>query len=483
MKRGFYVAKEKAGFGRAVKKRLAFGAAAIGLAILPLGASAQTLGDAMASAYKSSGLLEQNRANLRATDEGVAAAVAAMRPSLNYTFNVSRSFTGQSPNNDYTAALTFAAGMDLYTFGRNKLNIAAAKETVLATRQSLVNLEQQVLANAILAFQGVREAQAVVNLRQNAVRLNTQNLRAARNRFELGDITRTSVSQVEAQLAGAKAQLSAAQGQLASARENYKIAVGSYPNRLKSPPHVKLPASSADAAVRLARSGHPLIKALQHRVAASDIAVEVAERNLFPTVSASANKTFSRSGGDDILGDYSTTFSDSGSLSLGVRGPIYSGGALTSNIRRTVALRDASRAELLQTSREIEQNVRTSWSLLSVYSASEQADMSLVKAQRVAFEGVREEADLGAATTLDVLNAEQDLLNAQVSAISSRIQRETQSYAVLQALGLLTVKHLNLNVPVYDPSAYYKAVEGGTTNLVSPQGEKLENVLKALGRN
>ncbi len=439
----------------------------------PVAALAETLGDALASAYKTSGLLEQNRANLRATDEGVAQAMAALRPSLNYSYEVGKMRSGGSWL-DLEDTLSFIASMDIYTFGRNKLSVDVQKEVVLATRAALLNVEQQVLANAVDAYMGMREAQALVNLRDSAVRLNQQNLRASRDRFEVGEITRTEVSQYEAQLASARANLAAAQGELSAARETYKVAIGHYPSTLKSPPAVKLPVSSLEAAVATAKKTHPGIIALQHQAAAQDLAVEIAERNLLPTVSGSVSQSYSSDGLDFDFNDGTT------SIGVGIGGTIYAGGAVASGVRSAIAGRDQVRAELLQSTREVEQGVRTNWAMLSVFAASEEASNSYVQAQRVAYEGVREEADLGASTTLDVLDAEQDLLDAQVSAIQARIARETQSYAVLQSMGLLTAEQLQLNVPVYDPAAYYNAVKDAPVRKVSPQGEKLDHVLESL---
>ena len=454
------------GFSTTFRHKALAGVAAVALTFTPLAIAAETLGDALASAYRNSGLLEQNRANLRATDEGVAAALADLRPTLSYQAQSSAA----EIQGEWTSQLTFNAGMTLYTFGRNKLALDAAKETVLATRQTLVNIEQTVLDGAIAAYMDMREQQALVNLRDSAVRLSQQNLRAARDRFEVGEITRTQVSQFEAQLASARAQLAAAQGQLSAAREAYKVAVGHYPSNLSTPPAVRLPASSVEQAVTIAKQSHPGIKALQHRVAALDLAVAINERSQLPSVEAGARMTFADDG------------SRSDNFSITASGPIYSGGKIASNIRKAIAQRDAARAELLQTTREIEQNVRANWSMLSVLSASEQASRALVEAQRVAYEGVREEAELGASTTLDVLDAEQALLDAQVGAIQAQIARETQGFAVLRTMGRLTVAGLNLNVPTYDPTAYYNAVKDGPGRYVSPEGEKLNRVLEALGR-
>lgn len=445
--------------------------------VLPAGAWAESLGDALASAYKHSGLLDQQRALLRATDEGVAQAVAALRPTVAYKLSGGQKLVGIGEGQitgDWSNTLAFVASMDLYTFGRNALSVGVEKETVLATRASLMNYEQQVLSAAVSAYMDVREAQALVNLRDSAVRLNQQNLKASRDRFEVGEITRTQVSQYEAQLASARANLAAAQGTLSAAREAYKVAVGHYPSKLSSPPAIKLPAKSLDQAVQIARGSHPGIIALQHQVAAYDLAVEIAERNMLPTVTGELAQSYT----DTLNQNKSVT-----SLNLGVSGPIYSGGKIASAVRQTMAQRDAGRSNLLQTSREVEQAVRTNWSLMSVYTSAANASDAYVQAQRIAYDGVKEEASLGASTTLEVLSAEQDLLDAQVSAIQARIDRETQSYAVMQSMGLLTAQKLGLNVPIYDPSAYYNAVKDAPVRHVSPQGEKLDRVLEGLMRD
>lgn len=460
-----------------IKRTIAASLLAIGTALGPMALSAETLGDALASAYKNSGLLEQNRANLRATDEGVATALSAMRPTIGYSSRL----TG-TPDSSFGATwaqtIEFSASMELYTFGKNKLQLDAAKETVLATRASLVSIEQDVLSAAVNAYMNVRYNDAQANLRANSVRLMQQNLRAAKDRFEVGEITRTEVSQVEAQLASARAQLAAAQGQVSSARELYKVAIGNYPSNLSSPPAVRYPAKTVDEAVRVAMRTHPGIKALQHRITASDLAVKVAERGLLPTVSASASRSRSGSTKQNIL----EPGNKADVLSVTASGVLYAGGRGSSAIRTAMANRDAARAALHTTTRQIEQGVRTAWAMLSVFDASSQATEASVKAQRVAYQGVKEEAELGASTTLDVLEAEQDLLDAQVSAIQARIDREAGIYSLLNAMGLMTVDHLKLDVPVYDPAAYYNAVKSAPTRHISAEGAKLDRVLESLGR-
>ncbi|MEM5476811.1 TolC family outer membrane protein [Pacificibacter sp. AS14] len=447
-----------------IKRTLAASFLAIGAVLSPMALSAETLGDALASAYKNSGLLEQNRANLRATDEGVASALASMRPTFAYSAYSTYS------DETWTDVLKFTASMELFTFGSNKLSVDAAKETVLATRASLVSIEQDILSDAVTAYMDVRYNDAQANLRANSLRLMQQNLKAAQDRFEVGEITRTEVSQVEAQLASARAELAVAQGQVSAAREVYKVAIGNYPSNLSSPPSVSYPAKTVDEAVQIATRTHPSIKALQHRITATDLAVEIAERGLLPTLSLSANKYITDS----------SSLSDSATITAS--GTIYAGGQLSSSIRTAVANRDSARASLLTTTRQIEQGVRTAWSMLSVYDASSKASDASVNAQRVAYQGVKEEAELGASTTLDVLEAEQDLLDAQVSAIQARINREAGIYTLLNAMGLMTVDHLKLNVPVYDPAAYYNAVKSAPTRQISAEGAKLDRVLESLGR-
>lgn len=456
---------------RYLMRSIAFVSIGMASGFAPLSVHAQNLSDAMVQAYEHSGLLEQNRANLRAVDEGVASAVAAMRPQISYSASRQIIDSEVISSSTRTDAVSFAAEMELYTFGRNKLALDAAKETVLATRHSLVNDEQGVLLSAVNAYQNVREAKAVVNLRQNGLRLSERNLKAAESRFELGDITQTSLSQVKAQLAGTQAQLSAAQAQLSVAREEYRVVTGVYPERLRVVPRADLPTKGVEGAVGIAKKTHPAIRALQHRVSAADLAVQIAKKGRLPSVSLNATQSF------DLNGDAG----DRRAVTLDLSGPIYAGGALSSATRRAIALKDVSRAELLQSVRDVEQSVRTQWALLEVDAQAEKAGQSLVDAQRLAYEGVKEEAELGAATLLDVLDAEQDLLDAQVAAIQSRIQKQSRQYAVLSTMGLLTVEHLKLQATVYDPVAHYNTVKNAPLRTRSAQGDKLDRVLQSLG--
>ncbi|SLN37853.1 Outer membrane efflux protein BepC precursor [Aquimixticola soesokkakensis] len=454
-----------AGMGRAI----AVSTIAVVCGVMPASLSAETLGDALAAAYKHSGVLEQNRALLRVQDEDVASSLSNMMPSLSYTLSSTPFSTANAET--WTKTLSFVASMDLYTFGQNELSVAAAKETVLATRESLVGVEQTVLQDTVTAYMNVREALALINLQQSNVRLQTQNLRASRDRLDVGEVTRTDVSQFEASLGAARASLASAQGTLASARETYKELVGFYPGNLVAPDPAPLPVKSDAEARAFALRNHPSIKEVQHQVAAYDLAVQIAQRSRYPTLSATTTVA------SDLEG------ATGASAGLTLDGTIYSGGELSSAIRKAKANEEAGRANLLSTSRSVEAEVGSQWALLSVYRAQVEANAQLIRASRVAYEGIREEAALGASTTLDVLDAEQTLLDAQVSAIQAQIDSDQASYDLLAAMGLLTASHLKLGVPTYDPTGYYNAVSNAPlTTKISPQGQKLDRVLKAIGQ-
>lgn len=432
-------------------------------------AVAETLADALATAYRNSGLIEQNRAVLRAADEDVAQAVAVLRPVIGYAASVD--YTDVPTRDDVSASVALTGSMLLYDFGRSQLGVDAAKETVLATRQVLVDIENTVLFNTVMAYLNVRTAEAFVDLRQNNVRLLTQQLRATRDQFEVGEVTRTDVSLAEAALAAARSGLAADQGGLAQAREQYRVVVGQYPGTLAPPPPTPTIPRTQDEARDIARRNNPALLQIQRQVKAADLGVEIARRATRPSLNGT---------GAVSLDDDGDTVS---SLGLELSGPIYQGGAITSQLRQAQANRDSLRGLLFNSGLLVDQEVGNAYANLAVAIASIDASNQQVEAASLAFEGGREEFQLGARTTLDVLDLEQDLLDARTNLVSANQDRHLAVYQVLDAMGLLTAEKMGLNVPIYDPAAYYNAVKDGPTHNVSPQGEKLDRVLKALGRN
>lgn len=435
----------------------------------PQGARAETLADALIAAYKNSNLLDQNRAVLRAADEGVAEAVSALRPVVAYTLQ------GAWQRADVTiagvpgvaeglsASLALSAELTIWDGGRRQIGIEIARESVLATRQALIDVEQNVLLFAVQSYVNVRLAQEVVALRQSNLRLITQELRAAQDRFDVGEITRTDVSIAEARLAASRAALAAAEGQLMIAREAYKAATGAYPGNLAPLPKAPALPRTMEEAQSVARGTHPSIRQAQHQVTVADLQVDLAVAGRAPTIGLGATL---RTDDED---------QQSQSLGLTMNQTLYAGGRLSSLQRRALAGKDSARAGLQQTAVGVLQNVGVAWANLAVAGASIQASDLQIRAAQAAFDGVREEAAAGTRTTLDVLDAEQELLDARNARLEAEAQRYVAVYQVLATMGLLTVDHLQLGIPTYDPEAYYGAVEKAPSH--SAQGKKLDRIL------
>ncbi|WP_019954467.1 TolC family outer membrane protein [Yoonia vestfoldensis] len=455
-----------------IKRSALAGLAMMMTLVVAPAAKAETLADALAAAYANSGLLDQNRALLRAADENVAQSVAATLPVLNWAISTSRTYNSATPapapQRTSSTTARIAGALTIYDGGANRLAIEAQKEIVLSTRQSLRSVEQDVLLRAVQAYMNVRREREFVELRQNNLRLITQELQAARDRFEVGEVTRTDVSLAEARLAGSQSLLAAAQGNLAQSIEEYRAAVGSAP----SGSGVAAPApvlQSLQEAKAFAVRNHPAVLEVQHSVAAAELSIQRGEAALRPTLSL------------DTFVAVDEEWNESAQIGLSLGGPIYSGGAISSQIRQLQANRDASRAGLHLARIGIEQQVGNAYAALQVARASAQASEQQISAARIAFEGVREEASLGSRTTLDVLNAEQELLDARANRIAADVDEVIASYAVLSAMGLLTADHLQLPVQQYDVTAYYNLVNGAPT-ATSSQGEALDRVLEALTR-
>lgn len=440
---------------------------------LPLGAQAQSLGDALVAVYTNSGLLDQNRALLRAADEGVAQSVAATLPVINWSISANRSRATSPLTNQMlttnAATARIAGSLPLYEGGANTLAIAAQREIVQSTRASLRGIEQDVLLRGVQAYMNLRREAQFVALRQSNLALIDQELQAARDRFEVGEITRTDVSLAEARLAGSQAQLAAARGSLTRAEEEFRAATGLDPiaATATAPAPVQRDVTAAKA---FALQNHPSVQEVQHSVAAAELNIQRAQAALRPRLSLDASVAID----DDE--------NESAQIGLTFGGPIYSGGAISSQVRQLQANRDAARAGLHLTGLAVQQQVGNAYASLTVARASAAASAQQVAAARIAFDGLREEAALGARTTLDVLNAEQELLDAQANLIAAQVDEVIASYAVLAAMGLLTVDHLQLPVQQYDVDAYYNLAKDAPVAL-SPQGRALDRVLQAIGQD
>jgi outer membrane protein len=449
-------------------------------------ARAEVLADALVSAYVNSGLLEQNRALLRAADEDVAQAVANLRPIIDWTAGITREFsrvrsgssnafnTGSIGTAETTANIGFTASLLIYDFGRSDFLTEAAKETVLATRETLRSVEQQVLLIAVQAYMDVIRNREFVDLRRNNLRLLQEELRAAQDRFEVGEVTRTDVAQAEAAVALAQSGLAVAEGDFARSVEEFREAVGRAPGDLRPPDDLTGLSSDIAAAKAAAVERHPDIIEAQHNVAAAEINIRAAAAAKRPSVNLTGQLALD----EELTGE---GFSNGGSVGVELRGPIYQGGRLSSLERQARAQRDAQLARLHLAGLQVRQDVGNAYANLRAARAGRAANIEAVRAARVAFEGTREEARLGARTTLDVLDAEQDLLDSRANLISAKADVVIAAYSVLASLGNLTARDLNLAVQTYDPAAYYDVVKTAPVPS-SPQGRKLDRVLRALGK-
>ncbi|MCZ4269507.1 TolC family outer membrane protein [Tritonibacter sp. AK171] len=445
-------------------------------------ARADNVTDAMIGAYTSSGLLEQNRALLRVADEGVAATVAKLRPVVTATLGIARDYNrtglgalGASSNHNTGATLRVGMEWLLFDNGATQLDRAAAQETVLATRQTLLDVEQQVLFAAVQSYVNVLTQQDIVALRQNNLRLLQEELRAANDRFEVGEVTRTDVALAESQVAEARANLTDARGALLTARATYEEVVGRAPGAVASyPPLPRRAASLSDAQARALRS-HPSLRAQQHAVKAAQLTADSSLRDMGPNVKFTASASHGEVRGSDGT-------SDNFDLGLSLNQTLYAGGGLAAARRADLARVDAERGSLLSVQRSISSNAASAYTAFDTAAASLVSSNERVRAAQVAFDGIREEATLGSRTTLDVLQAEQELLDAQTARLSARANQALAAYQLLQAQGLLTAENLNLAVERYDPEIYHNQVRSAPA-FVTKRGQDLDRVLKALRKN
>lgn len=444
-------------------------AAAVGLISTSIQLKAETLASALTAAYNNSDLLEQNRALLRTNDEDVAIALSALMPQINAQASLSMS-NPQRGGETLNSSIALTLDLLLWDGGRSELAIEAAKETVLAVRAQLVQQEQSVLLEAVNAYVQVLRDTRVVELRQSNLRLITQELRAARDRFEVGEVTRTDVAQAEARLAQARGDLVDAQGNLEITRELYKVAVGRKPSRLAGISRLPSLPKSVEAAKAEAKRKSPTIEQVQRQIKSAELNYAAAKAGTRPRISLNGEA------GHSSFGENSST------IGLNMTVPLYQGGQLSALVRKSLAQVHSQKAGLNLTVLQTEQNVANSWSRLFVANAQVDAADRQIRAARIAFEGVREEAKLGARTTLDVLDAEQALFDARTNRVVSETQVYSAAYTLLASVGLLTADNLGLKVERYDPSEYYNAVKSAPVPS-SKQGKKLDRILKRYEKN
>ena len=425
-------------------------------AVSAMNAEARTLREAFAIAYETNPELIAARADLRAVDETVAQARAGMRPDLrgelSYDAETRDSQAFGSRNSDpFTARVV--ASQALYDGGRTTNSVLGRIADVSAARARLLQLEQTVLLDVATAYADILRDRAFVDLAENNVRVISEQLRASQDRFEVGEVTRTDVSQAQARLAESRANLATARAQLARSEQNFRSVVGEEPTGLEvSPPLPALPASLEEAVVR-ALENHPLVEAARFDETSARRDVKTAVGGLLPTVSLQAS-----AGYDDatfLLDDIPSNDSTFAAVGVVASIPIFQGGAAYSRVRQAQAQASSARAELSVQARERRRVAEAAWTELLSARANILAGREQVQAAQLAFEGVREEAIVGSRTTLDVLDAEQELLDARTRLVEVTRNEFVAAYSLLSTIGEMTMADLDVAAAPYDPAVNY----------------------------
>lgn len=439
--------------------------AAIGALVVASGAAqAQqtTLQDALAAAYLHNPALQAARAQLRATDEAVPQALAGWRPTVviassagyaqGHYRSTSGGFASLRPNDRaiFTAQTTLT--QPLFRGGNTRATTNQATNRVYSQRASLMATEQQVFSDAVNAYVGVIQSQEILKLNQNNEQVLRRQLQATQDRFRVGEITRTDVAQAEAALAGATGTRQTAEGNVATARGNFRRFVGTVPEHLVEPQPLKLPVSNQNQAVQLATQNNPNVIAALFTDAAARDNIDVQFSQLMPQVSLQAQAL--RSDNSTIAATRQTGVQALVNLSV----PIYQGGAEYSRVRQARQQEQQARRTVDDARRQATQLATSAWETLTAARSTVESTRAQIRANQIALEGVEREAIVGSRTTLDVLNAQQALLNSRVTLVQNLANLVTASYAVAAAIGRLTARDLNLNVPLYDETAYYNAV-------------------------
>jgi outer membrane protein len=436
---------------------------------------ADTIEAALVRAYQDNPQLNAQRAQVRVTDENVPQALSGYRPKVavtasggyQYTDTITASVLG--PQKAFGAQIPRAVGatvtQTLYNGQQTANRTRAAESQVSGGREALRVLEQTVLLSAATIYMDYLRDSAIVEVDRSNTRGLEQTLKQTRDRFNVGEVTRTDVAQSEAQLAAGKTQQLTAESNLVTTRSNFRRIIGIDPQNLApgSPVDRFLP-PTLPGAVDLGLMENPNVTAAMFGVDVNFLQVKVSEGALLPTVNlqVTAQQAYEQQIG------VPRSFTTSAVAQVSV--PIFQGGAEYSLIRQSKENLAQQRLVVEQTRDQIRANVVTAWGQLVAGKAQVASAQAQVTASEIALNGVREEAKAGQRTTLDVLNAQQALVNARVALVTAQHDRVVASYSVLNAVGRLSPQVLNLATSVYDPSVHYHQVRDSWFGVRTPDG-------------
>jgi outer membrane protein len=446
--------------------------AAAGVAAMVTAAAAhgEDLRGALVKTYATNPTIMGQRSQLRSLDEGVAIARAGRRPQISGNAGVNQNI--YSSRAGFGSGRNVNAGIDvsypLFNGGRVSNQIGAANERVAAGRAALRATEGDVFTDAVGAYMDVIRDRSIVALNQNQVRVLETNLRATRDRFEVGDLTRTDVAQSEARLALARSTLATVQGRLRSSEETYRRVIGDLPTDLQPPPPLPALPRTADEAVDIALANNPDLISIAAQIRASGRDISVARADRLPTVSGVTQGDYTNflgSADDQFGGTGNANSQTTSAIGVQARIPIYQGGVVGARVRQAQAQRSVLLERGVETERFVVASTRAAFSSYQAALQAIESNEVAVAANTLALEGTRAEQTVGTRNVLDVLNAEQELLNSQVALVTARRDAYVAGFALLNAMGRAEAEDLNLDGgALYDPLAHYNSTRRRTSD-------------------
>ena len=424
-------------------------------------ASAETLVQALVATYLDNPDLNAQRASLRSIDENVSQALSTGRPTILGSADISvRSSQTRLSVVPFRAGVTdhprgysIVLSQSIFRGLRTVNTTRQAEALVEAGREGLKNSEQNILFSAVEAYVNVVRDASIVRLNRGNVRVLNEQLRATRDRFSVGEVTRTDVAQAEARVALAASLLSLSNAQLATSRAIYQQIIGHQPNGVSQPPSIlnALP-NELSSAIAIGEERHPAVLAALFALDAAGYAVDVNKGSLLPEIDVEA------SWGQRYDISPTTRRSDVGIITGRITVPIYQRGQVSSLIRQSLETETQRRIEVDSARYQVRAAIISAWGILTSSRAQVRSDQAQVSANGVALDGVREENKVGQRTILDVLNAEQALLDSRVNLVGTQRDVVVAAYAVLSAVGKLNARSLGLPVQLYNPEAHYLRV-------------------------
>jgi outer membrane protein len=423
--------------------------------------SAESLQEALVLTYGSNPTLLAQRASVRGVDEGVSQALSGWRPTVTVVGKAGTEYSknsitsGSGGDRTYNpSSVGLSVSQPLYTGGRTDAGTKAAEANVLAARENLSSVEQTVFQSAVAAYMNVVRDQSVVELNRNNVQVLVRQKEAAQDRFDVGEITRTDVAQADARLAGARSELVQAIGNLKVSAANYERVVGQKPGNVQYPGQPSNFPETIDAALEMGMNNHPDVRSAQFQEESSKHSIRETSGRLLPTLTLDGSLAHS----DDQSSE--SQWGETGSVSATLTVPLYQSGSVYSSVRQARQLNNQRKVEIETAVRQVREAVTQSWEQLESARAQIESNEEQVRANEIALEGVTQEAQVGSRTTLDVLDAEQELLTSQVNLVSARRNVFVAIYDVLASVGNLGARELGLDVEYYDPETNYNRVRG-----------------------